>query len=284
MVNMISLLLHIIAYHYDVSIGCTQVDSTPLNVLARGQVDNYSLDFFPWHEMAAWLESTIWTCHNVITITDFLLSLKHNHVYPMLWASNQTTHPHQRLLCCFFPGAWLKINGRVWLHKQPPLCCSAPEIGFGKGWGRSSMLAQLVFRYESILSCWSFLLTAFVRDYCTWDSCTRVEKQVALKDSCEYFFDSEGLQVTRNNLKKRGHSNLRWVQNITTLKGVDCWRTTSEPNKSWVNGMTDTNLSNWPDSKKRELGMASWNKVIYYHNLLFCLLLPLSRYTNWLDV
>ena len=202
MVNMISLLLHIIAYHYDVSIGCTQVDSTPLNVLARGQVDNYSLDFFPWHEMAAWLESTIWTCHNVITITDFLLSLKHNHVYPMLWASNQTTHPHQRLLCCFFPGAWLKINGRVWLHKQPPLCCSAPEIGFGKGWGRSSMLAQLVFRYESILSCWSFLLTAFVRDYCTWDSCTRVEKQVALKDSCEYFLIQRGCKLEGTTLKK----------------------------------------------------------------------------------
>lgn len=65
------------------------------------------------------------------------------------------------------------------------------------------------------------------------------------------------------------------------LKGVDCWSTTNEPNKSWVNDMTDTNLSNWRDSKKRELGMASWNKVIYYHNLLFCVLLPLSRYTKW---
>ena len=124
------------------------------------------------------------------SITDFLLSLKHNHVYiyiyPMLWASNQTTHPHQRLLCCFFPGAWLKINGRVWLHKQPLLCCSAPKSGLGKvGEGHQCWHSPVSDMSQSF-HVGVFLLTAFVRDYCTWDSCTRVEKQVALKDSCQY--------------------------------------------------------------------------------------------------
>ena len=32
-----------------------------------------------------------------------------------------------------------------------------------------------------------FFTNSIVRDYCTWDYCTSVEKKVALKDSCEYF-------------------------------------------------------------------------------------------------
>lgn len=62
------------------------------------------------------------------------------------------------------------------------------------------------------------------------------------------------------------------------LKGVDCWQTTNEPNEEITAGwhdMTDTDFSNWPDSEKRELGMASWNMIIY------CFACCCPWYTNW---